>query len=415
MPKISDVKGRIIYNSRGEKTIEVLIECEGAIGRYASPLGASVGSLEVRPFPSRGIKEAIQLLKGDLRKKLVGFSFDSQEELDEYLNNIDGTGNYSRIGGVLSLGISLAGAEAAAKYMNIPLYHWLGGDDTSLLPVPIGNIVGGGKHARGLSIDIQEVLAFPTNARSISDAVEALIRLHNHVGSLLSQRDEFFTGGRNDEGAWVTSLNEYEVFNLMWEAMDRVKGELGIKFALGADIAATSLWDTELKLYVYNRTKTLRDRNEQINYVLSLIRDFNLRYVEDPLNEQDFPGFVEITKQTKKTMIVGDDLYVSNASRLVLGVSDRAGNAVIIKPNQVGDVTKSRKATEIAKRGGFKVIVSHRSGETAFTHLVPLAVAFKADLIKCGVIGGERIEKLNELIKIERELGDKVKPITFNL
>jgi enolase len=201
----------------------------------------------------------------------------------------------------------------------------------------------------------------------------------------------------------------------MWEAIDRVRGELGIKFALGADIAATSLWDNELKLYVYNRTKTLRDRNEQISYILSLINDFNLKYIEDPLNEQDFPGFVEITRQARKTLIVGDDLYVSNASRLVLGVSDKAGNGVIIKPNQVGDVTKSRKATEIAKRGGFKVVVSHRSGETAYTHIVPLAVAFRADLLKCGVIGGERIEKLNELIKIERELGDKVRPATFNI
>ena len=415
MPKILDVDGRVVYNSRGEETIEVSIVVEGGVGKYASPIGMSVGSLEVNPYPKGGIREAMNLLKGEIRSKLIGFNYESQEDIDNYISEIDGTGNYNRIGSVVSLGISVAAAEAAAKSLNIPLYYWLGGEDTNYLPVPLGNIVGGGKHARGLSIDIQEVLAFPTNAHSIRDAISAMFSLHREVGVILSKRDRFFTAGRNDEGAWVTTLTEADVFNIMWEAIDSVKSQYNIKFALGIDVAATSLWDNELRLYVYNRTKTLRDRNEQIEYMISLAKDYNIAYIEDPLNEQDFPGFTEITKRLKNRIVVGDDLYVTSASRLILGVSDKAGNGVIIKPNQVGDLTKSKQAVDVAKRGGFKVIVSHRSGETMYPHLSSIAVGYRADMIKCGVLGGERVDKLNELMKIEEELGNKVRPVTFNL
>lgn len=415
MPRISDIDGRVVYNSRGEETIEVIVNIDGKIGRYASPLGASIGSLEVRPYPEGGVLEALKLLKKELKEKLVGFSFNSQDEFDNYLSSLDGTGNYSRIGGVISLGLSLAVAEATAKSLNVPLYYWLGGEDTNYLPVPLGNVVGGGKHARGASIDIQEVLVFPLNAKSLRDAVVAMIQLHREVGRILMRIDRFFTGGRNDEGAWVTTLSEVEVFNIVWEAIDKIRDQYGIKYALGIDIAASSLWDNELGLYVYNRTKALRDRSEQISFVLSLIDEYKLSYVEDPLNEQDFPGFKEITKKAKKTMIIGDDLYVTNASRLILGVSEKAGNGVIIKPNQVGDISKSKKAVEVAKSGGFKVIVSHRSGETVYPHIAAVAVAFKADMIKCGIVGGERIDKLNELLKIETELGEKVRPVTFNI
>lgn len=415
MPKILDVNGCIIFNSRGEETIEVIIKTEGGEGRYASPTGLSTGSLEVKPYPRGGIDEAMKLLKREIKAKLIGFTYDSQEEFDSYIGEIDGTGNYGRIGGVLSLGLSMAAAEAASTALNIPLYYWLGGEDTNYLPVPLGNIVGGGRHAKGRSIDIQEILAFPVNAGTIREAVNAMIALHREVGGRLASKDRFFTAGRNDEGAWVTTLPETEVFNLMWEAIDEIKGRYNIKFALGIDIAATSLWDGELKLYVYNRAKKLRDRREQIEYVLELIKDYNLSYVEDPLNEQDFPGFSEITKRTNKTIIAGDDLYVTNLSRLVLGISEGAGNSVIIKPNQVGDLTKSKKAAEVAKRGAFKVIASHRSGETTYPHLASIAVAYRADMIKTGVLGGERIQKLNTLIKIEEGIGNRVRPAILHV
>ncbi len=414
MPTILDIDGRVVLNSRGEETIEVIANVDGSVGKYASPFGASVGTLEVKPYPRGGVSKALKLLKSEIKKKIIGFKFESQEEFDNFISNLDGTGNYSRLGGVISLGLSLAVAEATAKSLNIPLYYWLGGDDTNYLPVPLGNVVGGGKHAHGASIDIQEVLVFPLNAKSLREAIYTMIQLHREVGKILMRTDRFFTGGRNDEGAWVTTLSEAEVFNIVWEAIDKIKDQYGVKYALGIDMAASSLWDNELGLYVYNRTKALRDRNEQIDFVLMLIDEYKLSYVEDPLNEQDFPGFKEITKSVKKTMIVGDDLYVTNASRLILGVSEKAGNGVIIKPNQAGDITKSKKAVEVAKNGGFKVIVSHRSGETIYPHLASVAVAFKADMIKCGIIGGERIDKLNELLRIENELGNKVRPLTFN-
>ncbi|PCN51138.1 hypothetical protein B6U99_00740 [Candidatus Geothermarchaeota archaeon ex4572_27] len=413
MPKIRDVSGRVVYNSRGEETIEVTVSVEGGVGRYAAPAGMSVGSQEVPPYPKGGLSEALSLLKGEIRGKLVGFSYESQEEIDSYVREIDGTGNYSRIGSVLSLGISVAAAEAAANSLGIPLYHWLGGEDTNYLPVPLGNVVGGGKHARGLSIDIQEVLVFPVNARSVREAVSAMIEIHRRVGEILARRDRFFTAGRNDEGAWTTTLSEEDVFSIVWEAIDAVRSERGVKFALGVDMAASSLWDRSLNLYVYGRAGVSRDRSEQIEYVISLIREHNLSYVEDPLNDQDFPGFSEITRRVGNVIVAGDDLYATNPSRLILGVSERAGNGVIIKPNQVGDLSRSRQAVDVAKRGGFKIIVSHRSGETMYPHLASIAVAFKAELIKCGVMGGERIDKLNHLIKIEEEVGGEVRPVTF--
>ena len=414
MPKILSIDGHLVYNSRGEETIEVTVNVDGAVGRYAAPAGASVSAHEVKPYPKGGVEEALEILKREVRRHFVGFTFGSQEEFDKALSEFDGTGNYSRIGSVLSLGLSLAVAEASAKSMNIPLYHWLGGDDTSHLPVPLGNVVGGGKHAREASIDIQEVLVFPTNAKSIRDAVRSMIAIHREVGRMLKERDKFFTGGRNDEGAWVTTLSEADVFGIVWEAIDRIKSEFGVKFALGIDVAASSLWDESLGLYVYKRNKALRDKEEQINYILSLIDDYKLSYVEDPLNEQDVTGFKEITRRVKKTIVVGDDLYATNPSRLILGVSEKAGNGVIIKPNQVGDISKSRAAVNVAKSGGFRVIVSHRSGETTYPHLASVAVAFKADMIKCGVVGGERIIKLNELLKIEEEVGGRLKPMTFS-
>jgi enolase len=415
MPRMSDVKGRVVFNSRGEETIEVVVNVDGASGRYASPSGLSRGSLEVPPYPRGGVGEALKVLRDYIRPRLVGQSFDSQEEFDKYLAEIDGTADYSRIGGVLSLGLSIAFAEAAAKSIGIPLYCWLGGDDTNYLPVPLANIVGGGKHARGRSIDIQEVLVFPLNPPSIREAVKALFYIHSEAGKELSKKDRHFTGGKNDEGAWVTSLREEEVLEIMWEVIDRVRETFNMRFALGVDIAATSLWDEDLKLYTYSRSRVLRNREEQISYVISLVQDYNLSYVEDPLHEEDFTGFREITKSVRNTLIVGDDLYVTNKSRLTIGIEEEAGNGVVIKPNQAGDLTRSREAVNTAKRGGFKIIVSHRSGETEYPHLAPIAVAFKAELIKCGLVGGERVVKLNSLIAIEDELGGRIKPATLTL
>lgn len=405
--KIKKVDGSIVYDSRGKPTIEVRIYTEkGSVGSYASPSGASVGQLEASPLPEGGIQEALKLLKNDLSQKLVGFAYDSQKEFDEKIQALDGTGNYSRIGSVLSLGLSFSAADAAAKDLDVPIYYWLNKDAVIKMPIPLGNIVGGGKHAMGRSIDIQEILAFPLNAGSYREAIVSLFTLHRKVGEILAEKDSFFTAGRNDEGAWVTSLPDDEVFPILWEAIDIVRKDTNVKFALGIDMAASSIWDNQSKLYIYRKNNVYRDREEQIEYIIELARKYNLTYIEDPLHENDFPGFSIITRRLgKNVLVVGDDLYVTNTSRIILGIGEKAGNGVIIKPNQVGDISKTIDAALSAKQGGFKIIVSHRSGETTYPHLSHLAVAVNSDLYKVGVMYGERIIKHNEMILIEDMVG----------
>ncbi len=407
MVRIRRLESSIIYDSRGRPTVEIRIYTEGGgVGKYASPSGASVGTLEASPYPEGGVQEALKIFKERIIPKLTGFMYSTQKEFDERLFELDGSGNYSNLGSVLSLGLSFAAAEAAASELNIPLYYWLNKDTILNFPIPLGNIIGGGKHAMGRSIDIQEVLAYPLNANSYRDAITALFTLHKKVGEILIEKDNFFTAGRNDEGAWVTSLPDEDVFPIMWEAIDLVRRDTGIKFGLGIDMAASTMWDNESKLYIYRKNNVYRDREEQIEYVIELVKRHNLTYIEDPLHENDFPGFSIITKRVgKNVLVVGDDLYVTNTSRIMLGLGEKSGNAVVIKPNQVGDVSKAMEAASTAKSGGFKIVVSHRSGETTYPHISHLALAVSSDLFKVGVMYGERIVKHNELIMIEDRVG----------
>ena len=406
MVEISDVRGTLIYTSRGSYSIEVTLNSKnGFVGRFGSPSSASTGKMEVPMFPDGDIKKAFSVL-GELSKKLVGYRFESQADLDTYVDELDGTGSYERLGSAVSLGISMAGAEIAAKEMDVPLYHWLSNGHVNQLPVPLGNIIGGGKHARGKSIDIQEILVFPRNAGSYQEAFDSLVKVHRTVGSILSRKDRCFTGGKNDEGAWTTSLDDEDALEIVLEAVETVSSEVGVKFSMGIDIAASSIWEGELGKYYYPRKNVYMDPEDQINHVLELIEKYNLKYVEDPLEENDFSGFTVLTEEVgDKVFIVGDDLYVTNKSRVSLGIDKGSGNGIIIKPNQVGDLTKSMAAVDEAGRGGFLIIVSHRSGETPYPHLAHVALAFGANLFKCGVVGGERVIKHNEIIRIESEYG----------
>ncbi len=412
--RVRRVEGHIIYDSRGRPTLEVRITTEdGYVGRYASPAGASVGKYEAPPLPKGGILEAKKLVDEEANKYFHNFSYSTQEEFDDKLRKFDGGIQYQRIGSIVSIGLSFAAAEAAANKLGIPLYKWLNNEPEGYFPVPICNIIGGGKHALNRSIDIQEILVFPRNARNYRDAYTSVVEVHKKVSSLLRDRDVFFTGGRNDEGAWVTTLADDEALNIVWDAVDRVRSETGVKFGVGIDLAASSLWDAQSKVYVYKRSGFSRDREEQIEYVIELIKKYDLGYVEDPLHEDDFPGFSYILKRVgNKVLIVGDDLYVTNLSRLNLGIRERAGNGIIIKPNQVGDVSSAYKTSIEASRNGFKVVVSHRSGETHYPHLSHLAYAVSADLFKVSPVYGERVIKHNELLLIEDLYGGKgLKPI----
>jgi len=412
--EISDVRGTLVYTSRGSYSIEVtLVSKRGFVGRFASPSGASTGEKEVPMFPGNDVGKAFEALS-TVSQKLVGFKFESQAELDGFIDDLDGTGSYEKLGAAVSLGLSMAGADVSAMEMGVPLYHWLSNGHASRLPLPLGNIIGGGKHARGRSIDIQEILVFPREARSYQEAFDSLVKVHKAAGMILAKRDRCFTGGKNDEGAWTTSLNDEEALEIVIEAMDMVSGETGINFSLGVDVAASSLWDRELGKYYYPRRNLYRDGEEQLSYILELIDKYELKYVEDPLEENDFTGFARLTEEAgDKAFIVGDDLFVTNKSRVSLGVEKKSANGIIIKPNQVGDLTKAGDAVAEAGRGGLLIVVSHRSGETPYPQLAHVAIAFGATLFKCGVVGGERVIKHNEIIRIENEFGGLV-PSSIN-
>lgn len=413
--RIKDISWCINYTSRANPTIDIAILLEsGVFGRYASPAGASTGKLEAPVFPKGGVAKALKILR-DIRKSIVGQEFMSQKEFDIFLSEYDGTNNYSRIGSAISLGCSLAFAEAAAREAGVPLFHWLSNGTASSYPLPLGNVLGGGKHSRGRSIDIQEILVFPVRAKSYREAYESLVEVHRVVGNLLAERDQGFTGGKNDEGAWTTSLDDGEAIRLVLDAVDVVGSEFGVKLAVGLDVAASSLYDDTLNSYYYPRYNKYLDREAQINYILDLIDKYGLKYIEDPLEESDFTGFSRINvSRGNKALIVGDDIFVTNVSRIKLGIKDNSANAVIIKPNQVGDLSKTMDAVVEAGLGGLKIVVSHRSGETMYPHLAHIAVAAGAILFKCGVVGGERIIKHFELMRIEEEFGG-LRPSSINL
>jgi enolase len=404
---IEDVVARKIYNSRGNPTIEVDVITIDGFGSASAPSGASTGKAEATPFPSGGVDEAVRKVEELITPEIIGLYADEQEEIDRLLRELDGSENFKNIGGNTAYAVSLAVADAAASSYNLPLYQYLGGTLASDLPYPLGNVVGGGKHALGKATDIQEFLALPMGAPSFLAAVEANALIHGKLKILLRKVDPTFTGGKGDEGAWAPNLSNTQALEAVSDTCKAVSEELGFECRPALDVAASSLWEPKKKSYVYARDDLSRDAGEQIDYVLDLIKKYKLAYVEDPVHEDDFEGFRELTRKSRGCLICGDDLFVTNVKRLSKGIKMGAGNSIIIKMNQVGTLTETWEATRLAQENGYVPVVSHRSGETAAVHIAHLAVAFKAPVIKTGVVGGERIAKLNELIRIEEILGDK--------
>jgi len=404
---IEDVRARKIYNSRGNATIEVDVTTIDGFGSASAPSGASTGKAEAVPFPEGGVEEAIRKVEELIAPEVIGLYADEQEEIDTLLHELDETEDFRNIGGNTAYAVSLAVADAAADSYDLPLYQYLGGSLASDLPYPLGNVVGGGKHALGKATDIQEFLVLPIGAPSFSATVEANAAIHKRLKALLRKVDLNFTGGKGDEGAWAPNISNIEALEAVSGACREVSEEAGFECRPALDVAASSLWDSEKRRYVYTRDGLRRDSGEQIEYVLDVIEKYGLVYVEDPVHEDDFQGFKELTSKSRGCLICGDDLFVTNVKRLGEGIKKGAGNSIIIKMNQVGTLTDTWAATRLAQENGYVPVVSHRSGETAASHIAHLAVAFRAPIIKTGVVGGERIAKLNELIRIEETLGDR--------
>ena len=406
---IEDIIARKVFNSRGEETIEVDVVTTSGFGRISAPAGESRGKAEVVYYPQGGVDQALKKVEELIVPEIVGSNADFQEEIDRTLHEIDGSKDFRVIGGNTAFAISLANAEAAANSYGLLLFQYLGGHVANKLPYPLGNVISGGKHTRGNSPDIQEFLILPHGAESFLEAATANAQIHKRIGAILKKKDKLFSGGRSDEGAWIANVGSLDAFEVLAKVCEEVSDEVGFECGLGIDVAASSLWNGKRDAYIYQREKKKRDTGEQLEFILKLIRKYHLVFVEDPLHEEDYKGFAELTKKVGNCLICGDDLFVTNDERLNHGIKMRAANAVIIKVNQVGTLTDAWETVEMANRNGYVPVVSHRSGDTCDWHIAHLAVAFKCPIIKTGIVEGARIAKINELIRIEEFLGDRAK------
>lgn len=328
---------------------------------------------------------------------LIGEDARDQVSFDARLREIDGTGNFQTIGGNIAVALSLANANAAASALGLELFSYLGGIYATTLPLPLGNVIGGGAHAEG-STEIQEFLVVPGGAADTREAVFSNAAVHKAVRDILRKRGK--NCGKGDEGAWAPAISDLEAFEIVTEAAGLVSDERGIKVEIGLDVAASQFWDPESDVYRY-RSGT-RSTEEQIEYIAGLIDKFDLIYVEDPLHEDDFEGFADLTSLVgDHCLICGDDIFVTNPSRIQEGIDMDSANCVLIKPNQIGTLTDTYGAVHLAHTHGMDTVMSHRSGETTDATISHLATAFHCIFLKTGAVGGERAAKLNELIRIE--------------
>ena len=397
MTLIEHVGLRPILDSRGNKTVEAEVRtASGGFGRAAAPSGASTGEHEAVERP---VDEAIAAARERAVPRLVETVYaGDQREVDQVLHAADGTADFSEIGANSAVAISMAAAKAAADVLGAPLYQHLGGAFRGRsFPIPLGNVIGGGEHATEATA-IQEFLSAPVGAPSVREAVFANAAVHQEVGERLRERG--FAPAKGDEGAWAPAATEDEAFEVMAAATDAVAGDVGFEIGFGLDVAAAELYEDG----AYQYGDVTRSTAEQIEYVAEMTAEYDLVYVEDPLDEDDFEGFATLTEQVgDRTLICGDDLFVTNVDRIAEGIELGAANSVLIKPNQIGTLSDAVDAIELAQRSGYEPVVSHRSGETTDATIAHLAVATDAPYIKTGVVGGERTAKLNELIRIGDE------------
>jgi enolase len=412
---IEDVIARKIFNNRGEETIEVDVITTTGFGRTSAPAGKSCGKAEVIYYPPGGVEQAIKKVDELIAPELAGLNADYQEEIDNTLHEIDGSTNFKVIGGNTAFAISIANAEAAANSHSLLLFQFLGGSSANSLPYPLGNCISGGQHARGKSPDIQEFLALPYGAETFLEAATANAQIHKSVGDALRKKDKLFTAGKSDEGAWIANIDSEDAFEIMVKACEEVGNELDFECSFGVDVASSSFWKEKDQKYDYVNEGKKRDTGEQLDYMRELIETYHLTYVEDPFHEEDFASFALLTKKVKNCLVCGDDLFTTNNDRLSQGVKIGAGNAIIIKVNQIGTLTDALETIQHAHSHGYATVVSHRSGDTCDWHIAHLAVAFNCPVIKTGVVEGSRIAKINELLRIEHFLGNRAKMANLDL
>ena len=395
--KIEDIILRRIIDSRGNPTVEAEIKTKNGVGIAAAPAGASTGTHEAMAWPDNSVSLGMQRAEEKVMPKLIGVSADDQKNFDSTLKEIDGTQNFSNIGGNVCVALSLACAKAAANSSNETLFHYLGQKKEYSIPAPMSNVLGGGAHAVG-GTDIQEYLVTAFD-NDVNTAMEANAAVHKEVKAVLKKKFPNIALGKGDEGAWVAPMKNVEALELVVSAAEKVEAENGVEIKTGLDIAASEFFiDGKYKYKEQSLTP-----EEQVDFVLGLIEEYDLHSIEDPLDQEDFDSWAALTEQTD-ALIIGDDLYVTNKERLQKGIDLGSTNSILIKPNQIGTLTDTIETVELAKKNDMANVISHRSGETTDTTIAHLGVAFDSHAIKTGIMGGERVAKLNELVRISEKL-----------
>jgi enolase len=407
MPSISSIRGRIVFNSRGSKTIEIDVVTDGKFtGRACAPSGASVGKFEAQSFPENRPEEALSMLNANINR-FVGLQAENLQAVYDALKSIDRTDNYSKIGGSVAYALSIAAVDSAAKALDIPLFKLLKPDKPYEFPFPLGNILGGGAHAGPGTPDIQEILACPIGAKNIIDALDMNFKLHRETRKVIESIDKRFTYGKGDEGAWAPNVNNEQAIEIVEKAVRDCGYTLGKDMAIGIDFASSSFWSEEEQLYDYARQGVKRDTGEQIEFANRLIQDYKLIYAEDPVYEDDFESMAVLNKRNPRTLVTGDDMLVTNAGKVREAVKYGACSGAILKVNQAGSLYEALDFAKECKKNNIKIITSHRSGESTDSHISHIAIATSSKMLKSGVLGGERIAKLNELVRlIEYDLVD---------
>ena len=392
-----------IFDSRGHSTVEATIVLEsGARGRAGAPSGASTGVHEARAFPDGGAPAALRLFPQSVAPRLAGVDAADRSAVDGALHAADGTSDFSKIGGNTATAVSVAAAIAHATESGVPLWRVLArpGVEVPAFPAIVGNCLNGGRHAIG-GPDIQEFIAF-AEARRPDESVRAAVRVHEILGQELHRRYPTLALGRGDEGGWVAPIGNVEALELLGAACERARDELKTEVRPGVDLAASEFYRDGAYRY---RDRTLNDE-EQVAFVAQLVDRYGIRYVEDPLHEEAFDDFAALTRAIgDRSVVVGDDLYCSRVERLERGIALGSSNAILIKVNQVGTLTDALATVDLARGRGLATVTSHRSGDLPEGWLAHLAIATGARGLKCGVLGGERVAKLNELLRLGRATG----------
>ena len=400
MTRITSIKGRIIHDSRGNKTIEVdIISDDQFLGRTCAPAGASVGKNEAISFPEGKPEESLRILNEN-SKKFLELDPNDLKIIDDTIKSIDNTSNFSKVGGALAYAVTIAAMESAAKALGEPLFKLISEQNSYRFPIPLGNLLGGGAHAGPGTPDIQEILISATGAKTIRDAIETNFTVHKELRKEIEKTDSSFTNGRGDEGGWAPKCDNEKALELCAKTCENLGYTLGKEVSLGVDFASSTQWNEKKQKYIYERAGFENTPEQQIEFTSNIIEKYKLNYAEDAVHEEAFEDMSKLTSKFPNTMITGDDLTVTNQAILKQAISLQSCNAAILKVNQAGSLFDALEFAKVANDNNVKLITSHRSGESIDSHITHIGIGTNSKLLKIGIVGGERIAKLNELIRL---------------